>query len=48
MTQNQTKCTQNLFINITLLTQNQMYLKHPLFNATRMCNGMKDTHYFYA
>ena len=33
---------------MTLLTHNQMYLKHLLFIAARMCNGMKDTHYFYA
>jgi len=45
LTQDQIKYTQNLFINMTLLTQNQMYLKHPL---THMCNGMKDTRYFYS
>jgi hypothetical protein len=38
----------NFFYNMTLLTQNQMYLEHLLFIAAHLCNGMKGTYYFYA
>ena len=42
LTYDQTKCTLKLFINMALLTANEMYLKH-LFMAARECNGMNDT-----
>jgi hypothetical protein len=37
------KCTLKLFINMALLTANEMYLKHLLFIAERRCNGVNDT-----
>jgi hypothetical protein len=36
------KCTLKLFINVAMLTAEQMYLKHLLFIAAHRCNGMKD------
>jgi len=36
------KCTLKLFINMALLTANEMYLKH-LFIAAQRCNGMNYT-----
>ena len=32
---------------MTLLTENQMHLKH-LFISEHKCNGINDTYYFYA